>query len=155
MTVGMDILTGEVRQTGMRGSALCVSVERQTDPVVTNLPMERYTEFSPGAVAGGAGWVSDTVDLGAYPRPPRYVYALKVSTVLTLINEELELECSQDGVTWWPAVMPNTGLSTLVKAVAGARAFGTVGVPVGRYARVRLKAGLTALGADTKVRVLY
>jgi hypothetical protein len=155
MSTGTDIITGQWVQDSYRDGALRVSVERLSDGLITNLPMERFIEFSPGAIAGGATWTSETLDLGPYPRVPARIYILKVSTVLTLLNEELELECSQDGVTWWPAVMPDNGLSTLVKAVAGARAFGTSGVPVGRYARIRLKAGLTATGADTKVRVLY
>ncbi|QJD55359.1 putative Rz-like protein [Pseudomonas phage MR18] len=153
MSTGMDMITGVWVQEVYRNKALCVSVERMPPTQVENLPMESLAEIAVGAVPAGTSWTSPGLGMGEYPRPPQTVYVHKVSSVLTLVNEELE--CSQDNATWWPAVMAGTGLSTLVKAVAGARAFGASGVPIGRYVRVRLKAGLTATGADTKVRIVY
>lgn len=151
----MDMATGVWVQDTYRNKALCVSVERMPSVQVQNVPMEAYAEITVGAVPAGSSWTSPSLDMGDYPRAPKTVYVHKVSSVLTLLNEELEIECSGDNATWWPAVLPGTGLSTLVKAVAGARAFGASGVPIGRYVRIRLKAGLTATGADTKVRIVY
>lgn len=115
-----------------------------------------YATEAIGALAGGATWYSTVRDLGE--KAHRHgVVAYKWSSVLAQIGAEIDVEWSRDNVTFYPAPSSGTGDVAMALRVASGSDKTQVAraQPMGRYWRVRVKAGSNPLNADSVLFLHY
>lgn len=115
-----------------------------------------YATENIGALAGNATWYSTIRDLGE--KAHRHgVVAYKWSSVVAQSGAEIDIEWSYDGVTFYPAPSSGTGDVSMALRIASGSDKTQVarGQPMGRYWRVRIKAGTDALNADSKLFLHY